>query len=96
MKDFVAKVEKAQDRTLENTVVAEAVASKVRGTQHTSRACELFTDIMSTELCCKDCLGVLLPKYPKRKQNKTNKQTNKKPTFLFRYEDLQKCLLVYG
>lgn len=32
MKDFVAKVEKAQDKTLENTVVAEAVASKVRGT----------------------------------------------------------------
>lgn len=31
VKDFVAKVEKAQDRTLENAVVAEAVASKVRG-----------------------------------------------------------------
>lgn len=31
VKDFVAKVEKAQDKTLENTVVAEAVANKVRG-----------------------------------------------------------------
>lgn len=31
VRDFVAKVEKAQEKTLENTVVAEAVASKVRG-----------------------------------------------------------------
>lgn len=30
VKDFVAKVEKAYDRTLENAVVADAVASKVR------------------------------------------------------------------
>jgi hypothetical protein len=30
VKDFVAKVEKAYDKSLENAVVAEAVASKVR------------------------------------------------------------------
>lgn len=68
VKDFVAKVEKAQDRTLENAVVAEAVASKVRG--DASRACELFIAITSTELCRKDCLGVLLPKYLKRKKQR--------------------------
>lgn len=43
VKDFVAKVEKAQDRTLENTVVAEAVASKVRGDTHQGRASCLLT-----------------------------------------------------
>lgn len=32
VKDFVAKIEKSHEKTLENAVVAEAVASKVRGT----------------------------------------------------------------
>jgi len=31
VKDFVAKVEKAYEKTLENAVAADAVASKVRG-----------------------------------------------------------------
>lgn len=41
VRDFVAKVEKAQDKTLENTVVAEAVASKVRGTRDGRGSCWL-------------------------------------------------------
>lgn len=44
VKDFVAKVEKAQDKALENTVVAEAVANKVR-------AWKMYIDIMSFVLC---------------------------------------------
>lgn len=49
VKDFVAKVEKAYEKTLENAVAADAVASKVSGSP--SGHASFFTDNVNIALC---------------------------------------------